>query len=212
MRPDGIDEQSSDRGIAALLRRLRTEHPDAQITTELVRLDETLAVVRAAIVLPNGGSASGYGASSAGGHESVEAAELRALSRALAVLGYGAVAESRPAVAPAPAAPAVPEPTRVPVEQTVPEPVRVPVESAERPPVETVRPVPPSAPAPVQTATASSGDDPPLEDYSWTAFWGWARGLGYQNKAAVEELIGESITSLSPAQVRNLIREKAGVE
>jgi hypothetical protein len=54
--------------------------------------------------------------------------------------------------------------------------------------------------------------EPPLEDYSWTAFWNWARRLGYQNKVAVEEVIGQSITSLSPAQVRNLLRAKTGAE
>ena len=210
MRADGNKQQPIDGGVAALLRTLRTEHPDAQITTDLVRLDETLAVVRAAIVLPGGGSASGYGASSAGGHESVEGAEIRALSRALAVLGYASAVESRPAVESVPVAPAAPEPTRIPVEQPAPEPAGVPEEPARRPQAESARPATRSAPTPVQTAV--SGDDPPLEDYSWTAFWNWARGLGYQNKTAVEELIGQSITSLSPAQVRNLLREKTGAD
>jgi hypothetical protein len=212
MRADGNNQQPIDGGVAALLRTLRTEHPDAQITTDLVRLDETLAVVRAAIVLPGGGSASGYGASAAGGHESVEAAEIRALSRALAVLGYDAVEEWRPAADSVPAAPDAPEPIRVPVEQAAPESASVPDEPIERPKAEPVRPATRTIPAPTPTAAVASGDEPPLEDYSWTAFWNWARGLGYQNKTAVEELIGQSITSLSPAQVRNLLREKTGAE
>lgn len=49
-------------------------------------------------------------------------------------------------------------------------------------------------------------DDPPLEDYSWTAFWQWARKLGYESKGSIEGLIGESMTPLSPAEVRDRIR------
>src|SRR5829696_1922987 len=78
--------------VIARLRTLREEHPDAQVTTELVRLDETVALVRAAIVLPNGGSASGFGSAGSGGHDAVEDAETRALNRALTVLGYAPVA------------------------------------------------------------------------------------------------------------------------
>lgn len=226
MRADGSDNRPIEENVVDRLRALRDEHPDAQITTELVRLDDGLAVVRAEISLPSGGSASGYGASSAGGHEAVEEAETRALSRSLTVLGYGA-ARVHLAVASPPA-----EPTRVAPVQDVRE---IAVEPAELP-VAAVAAVPEHRPAaaspkttdrepasapPVtiaaqperaQPATAADDGDPPIEDYSWTAFWNWARKLGYQNKAAVEELIGQSITSLSPAQVRNLLREKAGVE
>jgi hypothetical protein len=78
------------------------------------------------------------------------------------------------------------------------------VRSAPPPtPIDSRRPAPP---APAQE------DDPPLEDFSWTAFWNWARKLGYQNKPAVEELLGHSITDMSPARVRVLLREKVGVE
>ena len=44
------------------------------------------------------------------------------------------------------------------------------------------------------------------------SFWNWARKLGYQSKPEVEAVIGQSITSLNPAQVRNLLREKAGLD
>jgi hypothetical protein len=212
MKPDDTDSRPIAETVIARLRALRDEHPDAQVTTELVRLDDVVAVVRAAIVLPGGGSASGFGASSAGGHEAVEEAETRALSRSLTVLGYGAgervsapVEEFRhtretpggPAAepgSPAATAPEVPRPA--PVKPAAPSPQPTP-----------------SSPAPAQAETAAATDDePPLEDYSWTAFWNWARKLGYQNKPAVEELIGQSITSLNPAQVRNLIREKTGAQ
>ena len=71
---------------------LRTEHPDAVIETELVRLemDPPMAVFRARVSIPGGGSATGWG------HEDLrdyrdylEKAETKALGRALAALGFG---------------------------------------------------------------------------------------------------------------------------
>jgi hypothetical protein len=224
MRADGSDNRPIGENVVARLRALRDEHPDAQITTELVRLDDGLAVVRAEISLPSGGSASGYGASSASGHEAVEEAETRALSRSLTVLGYGA-GPVQPAVAALPA-----EQTRdEPAQERAAEPVELPVaatgavpeqrptatssKTTDREPAPALPVTPAAPPERAQPASAADGDgEPPLEDYSWTAFWNWARKLGYQNKTAVEELIGQSITSLSPAQVRNLLREKTGVE
>jgi hypothetical protein len=69
---------------------LRTEHPDAAITTELVsHLDET-AVFRALVSVPNGGSATGWGHETAADFgDYLEKAETKALGRALAALGYG---------------------------------------------------------------------------------------------------------------------------
>lgn len=213
MRPDAADNRSLAERVAARLRALRDEHSDAQVTTELVRFDDSVAIVRAAIVLPGGGSASGYGGSSAPGHEAVEEAETRALSRALTVLGYGG--EARVASASAGAGQRAPEPS---VEHRPPaaEPAATPAaEPAPRAATAQRAPARPAASAassaqPASKPVAATADEPPLEDYSWTAFWNWARKLGYQNKPAVEELIGQSITSLSPAQVRDLMREKTG--
>ena len=74
---------------------------------------------------------------------------------------------------------------------------------------------PTSAPAgrglrPVARPDAGAGAEPALEDYSFTAFWRWARELGYQNKDAIETLIGRSITGLSPADLRTLVRTARG--
>jgi hypothetical protein len=90
----------------------------------------------------------------------------------------------------------------------VPAPVQAPPSPAERTPepaplVAVARPSP-SQPAP--------DDDPPLEDYSWTSFWTWARTLGYQEKADIEKAIGLTITSLGPAEIRDAIRAATGVE
>lgn len=69
---------------------LRTEHPDATIETELVRLEDNDAVFKARVSLPDGGSATGWGSESAGDfRDFLEKAETKAIGRALAALGYG---------------------------------------------------------------------------------------------------------------------------
>lgn len=211
MRPDPIDQQPNDRETMSELRRLRADHPDAEIGAELIRLDEAIVVIRVSIALPNGGSAAGFGATASGGPAAIETAESRALHRALTLLGYGSIAEAQaiareavppPAPKSTPAAPFVPEITREPVRQ-VEDPVSPPV----APPVPTA-----AAPAPAPRTPAPLDDEPSLADYSWTEFWKWARANDLPNKTVVEELIGQSITSLNPAQVRNLIRAKTGIE
>lgn len=69
---------------------LRTEHPEAHIETELVRLQENEAVFKARVSIPDGGSATGWGSESVGDfRDFVEKAETKAIGRALAALGYG---------------------------------------------------------------------------------------------------------------------------
>jgi hypothetical protein len=71
---------------------LRTEHPDAVIETELVRLekDPPMAVFRARVAIPGGGSATGWGQEEPKDFgDYLEKAETKALGRALAALGYG---------------------------------------------------------------------------------------------------------------------------
>ncbi len=69
---------------------LRTEHPEAHIETELVRLHDNEAVFKARVSIPDGGSATGWGSESVGDfRDFVEKAETKAIGRALAALGYG---------------------------------------------------------------------------------------------------------------------------
>lgn len=72
---------------------LREEYPDARITTEMAHLDteKKIAVFKAEVVLPNGGSASGYGSETEQDFPLgwVEAAETKAIGRALAAAGFG---------------------------------------------------------------------------------------------------------------------------
>lgn len=186
-----------DEALTRRLQALRERFPDASVTADLVRFDERIAVVRAEIVTPGGGRASGLGAVDVGAPGAVERAENRALNRALGAFG---IQTSGDAPIPVPVTPAG-APGEVATIEAVGH-VPVAANHAEAALVDD-SPVPPEP---------ELDPDPPLEDYSWTAFWNWARKLGYQNKVAVEELIGQSITSLSPAQVRNLLRAKTGAE
>lgn len=69
---------------------LRSEHADAQIETELMTHDGNRAVFRARVTLPGGGSATGWGTEDAVNFPNyLEAAETKALGRALAALGFG---------------------------------------------------------------------------------------------------------------------------
>jgi hypothetical protein len=69
---------------------LRSEHPDASITTELVTHADNEAIFKASVSIPDGGSATGWGSEDAKGFgDYIEKAETKAIGRALAALGYG---------------------------------------------------------------------------------------------------------------------------
>ena len=69
---------------------LRTQHPDAVIETELVSHESNVAVFKAYVSIPGGGSSTGWGSE---GYDDfrdyLEKAETKALGRALAALGFG---------------------------------------------------------------------------------------------------------------------------
>ena len=109
---------------------LRSEHPDAQITTEHVTITADMAIFKALVSIPGAGAATGYGSETAGTFaDFIEKAETRALGRALLALGYDAqfaqefgedeVTETVPArpVAPRPEPPVAARPAPVPVPQ-----------------------------------------------------------------------------------------------
>ena len=69
---------------------LRTEHPDAVMQTELVRLEDNFALFKANVSIPGGGLATGWGSETKQDFfDYIEKAETKALGRALAALGYG---------------------------------------------------------------------------------------------------------------------------
>lgn len=250
---------------------LRKEHPDAEIVTEHVQIEPTLAIFKATVTLPSGGKATGYGSETAGDFgDFIEKAETKAIGRALNALGYGAQfgergdeepaappprfpprppaepprlgdrgsrpparpAAERPVTPPAVAERSRPEvaPAEVALVQPVhdqPEPSAGVVAEADRPsPIdlaanrdrlvtpprtdEAARPRPRAVGAAASGAAANAVADPDLADYSWTAFWPWARGLGLNGPQAVEGLIGRATAGLSPAQLRELILQARG--
>ena len=69
---------------------LRNQHADAHIESDLISHDGKRAVFRARVSIPNGGSATGWGTEDAVNFPNyLEAAEIKALGRALAALGFG---------------------------------------------------------------------------------------------------------------------------
>ncbi len=69
---------------------LRTLHPEAVIETELIKHGAGLALFRAKVTIPGGGTATGWGSETADDFgDFIEKAETKALGRALAALGYG---------------------------------------------------------------------------------------------------------------------------
>jgi hypothetical protein len=71
---------------------IRHEHPEARMTTEIVQHNEEsgFALFRAEVEIPGGGKATGWGSETVRDfHDYIEAAETKALGRALAALGYG---------------------------------------------------------------------------------------------------------------------------
>jgi len=69
---------------------LRDQHPDATIDTEMVSLTDQVAVFRARVSLPDGGSATGWGSESPSDfRDYIEKAETKSIGRALAALGFG---------------------------------------------------------------------------------------------------------------------------
>lgn len=69
---------------------LRERHPDAAIETELVKDDGASATFKARVVIPGGGSATGWGQETYNDFaDYLEKAETKSLGRALAALGFG---------------------------------------------------------------------------------------------------------------------------
>lgn len=183
---------------------LRKDHPDAQIATELVQHDPQMAIFKATVSVPTGGKATGYGSETASDFpDFIEKAETKAIGRALNALGYGAQFGDVQRTDDA-------EIDRVDV-RNAPQAIA----RAARPvplPVRGDRPVRPAAIDPVPGAAASEADAPPpaasdpeLIDYSWSAFWPWARERGINGPKEIEMLIGQQVAGLSPAELRDLI-------
>lgn len=167
---------------------LRTEHPEAQIETEHVLLNEDSAVFRAMVYIPGAGCATGYGSETREDWaDFIETAETKAIGRALAALGYGTqfamdfdadVDPKRQRLADSPAEAPRRHSTGSRSRSTEQEQADGPVASSAR-----------------------------ANRAEWDEFWRWARSLGYQNKTQLEEMFGHSLEGMSPAQVREELED-----
>ena len=181
---------------------LRKEHPDAEIVTELVQHDPQMAIFKATVTVPTGGKATGYGSETASDFpDFIEKAETKAIGRALNALGYGAqfgdfqrpediVSERGPEPSSREAAPAA-------------RPVALPRRD-ERPAKLSETKNQSAGETPAAT-TSSAVADQELVDYSWSAFWPWARERGLNGPREIENLIGQQVAGLSPAELRDFI-------
>ena len=285
-------ERETPRAVHLRVQWLRREQPETTITTELVHLDDRVAVVKATVTLPTGAASTCLAAEDFGPDDdrgaAIELAESHALGRALERLGYAltplaapaeadtdaadSVTDARPATPadanerlasatpPAPATqPDAAEPTGgpwfssrqassspagstgspnddaarpqvvdalrrmrrsdgpdVPERPTAGSPERPdradrPERSDSRRPPITLRPRGQSTqPAPAPAST--EGDEAPLEDFSWSAFWKWARQRGFTSHDELGRAIGRPTQSLTPGQIRTALRDAGAVQ
>ena len=93
----GRDGGTDYLGVKWRLVWLRSEHPDAQISTVHVTITSDMAIFKALVAIPGGGSATGYGSESVKDFgDFIEKAETKALGRALLALGFDTQAVQDP--------------------------------------------------------------------------------------------------------------------
>lgn len=158
---------------------LRTDHPNARITTEHVILDDESAVFRAMVQIPDGGCATGYGSETRDDWgDFIEKAETKAIGRALAALGYGtqfATDFESDSDAEKPYA-----------DSPVSRPER---EDGER------------------RSSRRSSRQLAGNREEWDEFWRWARSMGYQNRQQLEELFEHPLDGMTPREVREELND-----
>ncbi|MFW6074518.1 MAG: hypothetical protein ACOC9Y_02920, partial [Chloroflexota bacterium] len=133
----------------------------------------------------------------------IEAAEDRALARALASLGYGTeyTADDEVDTVEAPAPPVSLMTARSLIEHSTEDDD----ESHEPPP--DPRATEPESSEP-QPQTPQQHPQAQSTDYSWTKFWEWARNRGYQNANQLNQLLGiDDVTAHTPLEVRRMLKK-----
>ena len=193
------DESGKLSELAARLLWFRTDHPESDIDSELVVSQDSLAVFRVTLRTTGAGSISSHGSAwlDDDGPSYVETAEDRALSRALAALGYASAQDEGVS-------------DEDPDEQTVPidlvsarsllreEPVSEEYDNEAQPP------------QPIRQAQEPEAGDEPAEDtgadVNWNKFWTWARMRGYKTAKELNELLGvENVLAYTPREVRQML-------
>ncbi len=219
-----IERGAGNSADAIMLRLLwlRQDYPEAAVTTEVIRVENDLVVMRASIVLGSAAAGSGIAAARIEDGDdwagTVERTETVAISRALDTLGYvvSATATGQSTPEPVRGAPRVEEepaslqPVPHAISPSEPEPVpQSPPPQRERatsphvdeaaPPVVNAlrranRRPGPTAPTP---APSSGEEDVHLAEYSWNTFWSRARSLGL-TPDKVTEALGRPANQMTP--------------
>lgn len=165
---------------------LRTDHPNARITTEHVALDEDSAIFRAMVQIPGGGCATGHGSETREDWDDfIEKAETKAIGRALAALGYGtqfAIDFESDA-----------DPSKKPSRAASSDERRSRRDGGEQ-----------------RSSDGSSGrtrEPLPGNREEWDVFWRWARSMGYQNRQQLEELFEHPLDGMTPREVREELND-----
>jgi hypothetical protein len=198
----GVNSEDRDQNtLQARLLWFRSDHPDAEIETELVGAKDDIAVCRATLRTQTGGSASSHGSAlrDSTGAGYVELAEDRALTRALIALGYGDVQPESSVDDDDEPATALP-----PIElMSARSLVREEPETAE-----TEYEEPQTRPQQIREerpARETASDDG--ADVNWTKFWTWARRRGYRDANQLSELLSIDVLARTPREVRQMLTQ-----
>ena len=194
---DRIGESAQHMTLPARLSWFRADHPDAVVVTEMVVAEKDMAVCRATASTSTAGSVTSHGSAlrEEFGSVYVEAAEDRALSRVLILMGYGADdhdVESEPAA------------TSVPIDLVSARTLlreEAPAESDDEPSEE---PQPIRQPPPQQPNQEIESDEG--ADVTWNKFWNWARPRGYSSARELNEMLGvDNVLAFTPREVRQML-------
>ncbi len=198
----GINNEDRDQNVfQTRLLWFRSDHPDAEIETEIVVAEDDIAVCKATLRTQTGGSASGHGSalrdSTSTGY--VELAEDRALTRALIALGYGETQPESSVDEPGDSATALPPIELMSARSLVREEPEATETGYEEPQAK------PQQIREERPAREASSDDG--ADVNWTKFWTWARRRGYRDANQLSELLSINVLAHTPREVRQMLAQ-----
>lgn len=194
---DQIGEPAQHMSLSARLTWFRADHPDAAVETEMVVAEEDMAVCRATVSTSGAGAATSHGSAlrEEFGAAYIEAAEDRALSRVLILMGYGAEEHEAERGMPEASAPVELVSARSLLRE------EAPAESD----YETVDEPQPIRQTPRQQPDQDAGSDEGA-DVTWNKFWNWARPRGYSSAKELNEMLGvDNVLAFTPREVRQMI-------
>lgn len=220
---------SAQARLTARLDTVRERYADVRIETTLAVVDDDLVVVRALVTTADAGSSAAHVARVVPRKDAraatIELAEIEAIETALDRMGLarGEGASRRPVRATASTAASAPAPSGSSGGETAPPVVNAlrqsqPQAQGSRPPAsrsgavapsqstrETLAPPPGPGSAPETTAAAADDEDDLMADYSWTAFWVWAKAQNISTRGQINQLLGHPVDNMTPRAIRRAL-------